>query len=83
MAEQLKITLSPGVDYDGMVEHGKISPNQSFMISIIPPFCCSVIMLFHLEGLPVLSYHRETKIGITYTQLLQEENIFPMMPRSG
>ena len=32
--------------------------------------------------LPLLTSSLLTKIGIIYTQLLQEEKIFPMMPRS-
>ena len=33
-------------------------------------------------SLPLLTSSLWTKIGIIYTQLLQEEKIFPMMPRS-
>ena len=35
-----------------------------------------------LAFLPLLTSSLLTKIGITYTQLLQEEMIFPVMPRS-
>ena len=35
-----------------------------------------------LAFLPLLMPSLLTEIGITYTQLLQEEKIFPMMPRS-
>ena len=35
-----------------------------------------------LAFLPLLTSSLLTKIGIIYTQLLQEEKIFPMMPRS-
>ena len=36
-----------------------------------------------LVFLPLLTSSLLTKIGTIYTQLLQEEKIFPMMPRSG
>ena len=36
-----------------------------------------------LAFLPLLTSSLLTKIGISYIQLLQEEKIFPMMPRSG